>query len=165
MWIYKTRDPANSEKATVVSILSPDEVSALGEIPAEAIAGSFEGNAVTQEAFRANRVFIDFLHEVIGKAGLSDPSLIAAARQQRDGWMYLIDLRTPDGPRGSVPPEDIIGAFEVRSGELLPGSYQPGGSHRILSKHGLVKLPPILREAFVSELLRRNGSTAARAES
>lgn len=135
------------------------KVASLGGIPGEAVAGILFGQAATPEAFRANRVFIDFLHEVIGKAGPRDSSMIAAARQQEDGWMYVIDLRTPDGPHGRVSPEDILGAFEVRSGEIVPDSYQPAGSHRVFTKHGLVRLPPFLHEAFVSELRRRKGST------
>ena len=80
--------------------------------------------------------------------------LQAAAAQQVDGWVYIIDLRTPESPQGRVPPEDIIGAFEVRSGEVVPGSYQASEEHRVLTENGLVQLPSSLREAFVRELSR-----------
>src|SRR5262249_21366909 len=34
------------------------------------------------------------------------------ALRQQDGWIYILDGRTPT-PQGAVPPEDISGAFEV----------------------------------------------------
>ena len=130
----------------------------LGGIPGAAVAGIFADGLMTLEAFHTNRVFVDFLHDVIAKAGPSDRGLIAAGRQSGDGWISVIDLRTPGGTQGRVPPEDILGTFEVRSGEIVPGSCRRAGTHRLFTKHGLVQLPPALRDAFVNELRRRKES-------
>ena len=72
-------------------------------------------------------------------------------RYEADGWVYLIDGRTRT-PGGAVPPEDIIGAFEVRGGRIVPGSYQAGPRHRILSRDGFFRLSPDLEAALLEEL-------------
>lgn len=168
MWPFR-RKPAGDgppegvewKEQHVLSILSPEEVSSLGGLPGEAIAGVPEGGRDSVEAFRPNRAFIELMHQVIRDTGPQDPDLRAAAALQRDGWVYIVDLRTPEGPQGHVPPEDIIGAFEVRSGQIVPGSYQLNENHPVLTGNGLVQLPPFLRKAFVRELVRarsRGGS-------
>jgi hypothetical protein len=95
------------------------------------------------------------MHDVIRTRGPEDPGLHAAAARQGDGWIYIIDLRTPGGPRGKVPPEDIIGGFKVAEGELLSSTYWANHKHIVLTTNGLVQLPPPLRAAFVAELQHR----------
>lgn len=146
--------PGSASLQNVMSLLSPEEVDSLGGLPGEAIAGIVEGEAATPEAFRPNSRFIEFMHQVIRAAGPLDPDLRAAAREQGSGYVYIIDLRTPDGPQGRVPPEDIIGAFKIENGEILPDSYAANERHRVFTACGLVLLPPSLRAAFVARLPR-----------
>ena len=80
-----------------------------------------------------------------------------AAQQQQKGWLYVIDWRTPEGPNGNVGPEDIIGGFEVREGTMVQGSYQPNANYRAMTKHGMTKLTPAQRAAFVAALPRVGG--------
>jgi hypothetical protein len=108
----------------VLSRLSPDQVQALGGLPREAIAGVFVGEAMRVDDFRPNPAFVEFMHDVIRTAGPVDRDLRAAAQARGEGWVYIIDLRTTQGPGGAVPPEDLIGAFEVRNGSIVAGSYQ-----------------------------------------
>jgi hypothetical protein len=51
-----------------------------------------------------------------------------------------------------VPPEDIIGAFEVQGGEVVTDSYQAFPEHRVFTERGAVQLTPFLRERFFYEL-------------
>lgn len=141
-----------SDDMQVTSPLSPEEVASLGRLPAEAVAGTYSGEDMSLGDFRPNQVFIDFMHQVIRSAGPRLPDFIAAARRQGDGWLYVIDQRTPDGPQGRVPMEDIIGGFEVESGEIVTDSYWPNESHQVLTPNGLVTLPASLRHAFVETL-------------
>ena len=136
----------------VLSLLSPDEVQSLGGLPVEGIAGYFEDESMSVEAFRQNSAFVDFMHEVIRTAGPNDSELRLAAQEQGDGWVYIIDLRTPEGPSGHVPPEDIIGAFEVQNGRIVADSYQASSKHRVYTRDGIVCLPPSLRRALVKRL-------------
>ncbi len=138
----------------VVSLLSPEEAERLGGLPAEAIAGALGAEDPTVDTFRPNPQFIAFMHRVIRTAGPEDLALQAAAREQQEGWVYIIDLRTPDGPQGRVPPEDIIGGFQVVAGRINADSYWANERHRVWTRNGLVRLPPSLRAAFVAQLTK-----------
>lgn len=151
IWPFQKNKPRITESARVLSLLQPSEVASLGELPAEAIAGTLSGDT----EFSANPAFVTFVHEVIRRDGPMDPNLVAAAEAQMDGWVYVIDLRTPEGVQGRVPPEDIVGGFEVKEGEIVPDSYWQNDEHRPFTEHGLMQLPDSLREAFVAELRRR----------
>jgi hypothetical protein len=143
----------------VLSVLHPDDVKSLGRLPNEAIAGLINrnlstGDRISVEQFRPNPVFIRFMHDVIKSFGPDDPELQQAAVQQRKGWIYIIDLRTPEGPQGRVPPEDIIGGFEVKNGRIVRDSYSINDKHLVFSEHGLVQLSPFLHKALTRELKR-----------
>jgi hypothetical protein len=103
-----------------VTLLAPERVLANGLAP-EAIVGVLSrpprsGERITPELFARNRVFVDFLHEVIARHAPSQPGFQAEARRLGNGWIYVVDQRTPTS-QGPVPPEDIIGAFEVKVGK------------------------------------------------
>jgi len=145
----------------VLSIVAPEEVTSLPEMPPEAIAAVVqapdfsEGSEIPVDAVRPNRTFIEFMHHVIRTRGPRDAGLLEAASRQVDGWVYVIDLRTPEGPRGGVPPEDVVGGFEVRAGKLIAESYWPNAAHQVFTTNGLVQLPASLRVAVVEELTQR----------
>ena len=140
----------------VLSLLSPLETQALGGIPPQAIVGVFDGppGDISVAAFKPSPVFVAFLHETIRAWGPADAELRAAARAQGDGWIYIIDLRTPEGPQGRVPAEDIVGAFQAVGGEIQPDSYQPCSAHRTYTEHGMCVLAPTLRAALIARLPR-----------
>ncbi len=138
-----------------VTLLSPEQMFSRGLAP-EAIVGELSrplaaGEPITPEVFARNRVFVEFLHAVIARRAPSLPGLIAEARRQGEGWVYLIDQRTRT-PDGAVPPEDIIGVFEVRGGAIVPGSYKASPRHRILSPDGFFRLSEDLQAALMEEL-------------
>ena len=114
--------------------------------------------AVTVANFRANKRFVDLLHGVVAKHAPRSQGLQASARRQGTGWVYLIDARTPT-PAGAVPPHDIIGAVEVRDGEIVPESYQANANHRILSSDGLFKLEPSLHEQLMLRVTRADATS------
>ena len=156
MWPFRrnTSVPSDQEVQRALSVLSPDEVRVLGGLPGEAIAGFFVGPTSSLEFFHPNRTYIDFLQRVIAEFGGRSPDLVAGAQAQKEGWLYIIDPRTPEGPNGHVGPEDIFGAFEVRGGVLVPGSYTPNDNYRVLTENGLTQLTPALRTAFIAALPR-----------
>jgi hypothetical protein len=125
-------------------------------LPPEAIVGVLlrplePGEASTPALFARNRVFVDFMHEVIARRGPGLPGLIAEARRQGTGWVYIIDQRTPD-PNGRVPPEDIVGGFAVEGGQIVAGSYQRSPKHQILSPAGFFRLGSELQACLLEEL-------------
>jgi hypothetical protein len=123
---------------------------------APAIVGSLvrsiaEGGTVSPENFVPNSEFVAFMHEVIQRRGCELGALQASARQQGNGFTYILDGRTPD-PEGYVPAEDIIGGFEVQSGNLIFESYRPNPNHVLFSGRGLFQLGNELLDFLFEEL-------------
>jgi hypothetical protein len=81
-----------------------------------------QGEGITPANFARNSVFVEFLHRVIAVHDPQGPGLLAAARQQGEGWIYVIDGTTPT-PDGEVVDEDIIGAFKVSGEAISSTSY------------------------------------------
>ncbi len=138
-----------------VTLITPEQMNSRGLAP-EAIVGVLsrvlaEGESITPDLFARNRVFVEFLHSVIARRGPTLPGLVAEAKRQGVGLVCIVNQRTRT-PGGPVPPEDIIGVFEVRNGEVVPGSYHASPKHRILSAAGFFQLPADLQEALVEEL-------------
>jgi hypothetical protein len=141
----------------VLSLLTPDEVAALGGLPNAAIIGEFLSDPVADEPLdpsllRVNQRFVELLHDVISRWVPQCPPFIIAAKTRRDGRMYVFDGRTSPQEDASPPDEDIIGSFALEAGEILAETYQPNAEYQVLSQHGLVQLSPFLRERLLFEL-------------
>jgi hypothetical protein len=141
--------------AEYVSILPFEHVFQHGLAP-EAIIGQLtrplaEAEQITPDVFAANSVFRAFLHRFIARSAPLDPDLQAAAQQQFDGYLYVLDQRTP-APRAAVPREDIVGYFEVRGGVVSPESYVACPGHRLLSQNGFFQLGDRMQRLLISEL-------------
>ena len=155
-------DDAPGGPIRAVSCLPPDRMKALGMLPNRAILGVIDRNAapgtkLSPELFSPNEEFIRFMHHVIRTFGPDDPSMQAVAKAQGKGWLYVIDLRTPDGPQGRVPPEDIIGAFQIQDGVVVRGEYWANDKHALFSADGFVKLPESLASVLIRELGKAQG--------
>lgn len=151
--VYRVHTPDGVKD--FVTCLPQEQVFAIG-LAAEAVIGMLRrslepGEGITPAVFARNPAFEDLLHEVVARRGPQLPGLIAEARRQREGWVYIIDQRTRT-PRGDVPPEDIVGAFTVASGKIVPGSYQRSRKHVILSADGFFRLGPELQACLLEEL-------------
>lgn len=125
-------------------------------LAAEAIIGVLlqplkTGEAITPSDFARNRVFVEFMQTVIARRAPELPGFIAEAKRQGEGWIYVVDQRTPT-PQGAVPPEDIVGAFQIRNGQVVSGSYQASSRHVILSEHGFFRLGSELQPCLLEEL-------------
>ena len=136
----------------ILSLLSPLEIEQIDGIPSKAICGKFESENTDPMYFIENNEFTDLMHTLIERNGSNLTSLIDAAEKQKDGYLYIIDLRTPEGVMGNVPTEDIIGAFKVENGKMIGNSYWRNKSHKIFTKNGLVNLPPELFLLITDEL-------------
>jgi len=147
--IYRT------DQGECISLLPADHVAKYGLVP-QAIVGQVVGDteagrSLTPSTFVENRAFHDFLHRVVERHAPTIVEFTDEARRQRDGWIYVVDQRTPT-PGGRVPPEDVIGGFEVRSGHLVARSYQPIPSHQLMTERGFFDLGDELQGRLVSEL-------------
>ena len=86
-------------------------------LPSEAIVGEFTHGpeTLTPEAFQQNSQFIQFMAHAISKHAPLCPGLIAESQRQQNGFVYILDKRTPTPDEG-VPPEGIIGGVEIENG-------------------------------------------------
>lgn len=144
---------ANDDGSTshYISLVPPDEFPA--GIPGEGLAGRLTDGPSHFDAdhFAPNTRFIDVLQAVIAREGKLAPLLIAAARARGSGWIYMIDERTPD-PDGEVPPEDILGAFEVADGRI--GPYRASEHYRFLTTNGTPQLDTWVFNGLLTALRR-----------
>jgi hypothetical protein len=108
------------------------------------------------ESFARGKEFTDFLHESIARNGPSLPGLVAAAEKEREGYVYIIDGRTPT-PQGRVPNEDIIGAFQIREGKVSFDTYQRFEPHRLYTERGFFQLDQLLAQLVLEDLEARCG--------
>lgn len=145
--------PDASAHREIVSLLTPAQVQTLGMLPSFGICGVYE-ECRGERVFRENPAFVALMQAAIGHFGEGDSALAEAARRQRQGYVYVIDGRTPEGAAGAVPPQDIVGGFAIRDGALLPGGYQPNPAHRLVTADGLFKLPAAMEAFIVAEIFR-----------
>jgi len=142
----------------VVSLLEPDWVYEYGLRP-DAVVAVLPAGATPADVHpgdvRENGPFVRLLSRTIFENAGQHEALQREAEVQGDGCVYLLDGRTPD-PGGRVPPHDIIGAFEVRDGALLTGSYQHNPRHRLFTTDGWFRLPPAFETALQSRLRARS---------
>jgi hypothetical protein len=139
-----------------VTLVTSEIFSSLGLV-SEAIVGVLTQpqetvERITPNIFAQNPVFVEFMHDVIARHGPKDSDFQVEARRQHDGWIYVIDQRTPD-PAGTVPSEDIVGSFQIVNGKVIPDSYQPNPNHVIVSLRGFFDLGPNLNSALLDEVL------------
>jgi hypothetical protein len=155
-WIYHVQPPGTTAAEYVVSLLSPDTFKALGHLPVRAILGGYDGSPdgpIEPASFTQNDAFIDLLHSIIQTCAPTATGFQDAARQQGEGWVYVLDARTPD-PTGRVPMEDILGAFEVHDGVAVPESYWRNREHLLLSERGFFTLLPELHERLLDACMQ-----------
>ena len=141
-----------------VALASADAAFSHGLV-SEAILGLLKrplqrGEPITPEVFVANSAFIKFLAEVVARHGPENPDLQAEAAGLGQGYVAVIDGRTPT-PEGPVPPEDIIGVFQVADGKVVPGSYLASPKHKLLTADGFFQLDPVLDACLQQELAGR----------
>ena len=157
--VYICRTETAEGTRDYVTLLPPDFTGQHGLIK-EAIVGMLtrpldpEKPDITPESFARNGVFVDFMHEMIGRAGPQHAGLQAAAKQRGNGQVYIVDLRLPENEK--VEPEDIVGAFQAKDGQIVPGSYSRNPEHRILSRRGFFRLDAGLHQYLIQELVRRS---------
>lgn len=144
----------------IISVLPPEKVQGK-DLPLKSIVGKLlkpveQGGELIYNNFISNSLFTKFMHEVIVKYAPQLKEIQDQAKQQQNGWLYIIDLRRPNSER-SDPLEDMledtIGAFKVNESQLLPESYQPITEHKILSARGFFKLNSQLHEYIIDECL------------
>jgi hypothetical protein len=153
MWIFEIENKSPKKRFRGLSPLSPEQVEKNGSLKDKAFIGFISGKSLSIDNFIANKVFIDFMQKIISVEALKDSKFQAAAVKQQAGWLYIIDNRVADLEREETAPEDILGVFEIKEGQIVPNSYQPNENYLIFGNNGLMQLPGSLHEALIKALL------------
>ena len=106
--------------------------------------------------FKENSLFKKTIFNFIETEAINEPSLITEAKKQNNGWVYIIDQRTPT-PEGEVPPSDIMGAFEVTNGNL--GNFKANQNYQLKSDNGFTNFGEALNikmNAYLTKLIQKN---------
>ena len=149
-----------SGEATDYATVLPPEVFSKAAATGEAIVGTLprgdsdDDGSISFEGFIPNEGFSRFLHLVVAEHAPTSAGFQAEAERIGNGWVNLVDRRTPT-PEGPVPPEDIIGGFQVTGGRAVPGSYVASKNHRLLTERGFFHLDDGLHRKLVDELVAR----------
>ncbi|MGC4750442.1 hypothetical protein ACLQ28_32960 [Micromonospora sp. DT201] len=141
----------------VVSLLEPDWVFQHGLHPDAVLAVVREGadpNVLAPADVQEIGPFLRLLSRVIFESIDKCDSLRREAEIQGNGYVYLLDERSPD-PGGRVNPADILGAIEVSNGKPVAGSYQHNPRHQLLTAAGWFRLPSEIEQALQSRLRAR----------
>ncbi|CAG8692189.1 20766_t:CDS:2, partial [Dentiscutata erythropus] len=157
LFYHSTHDAANYSLSFISdrNKVEKYDVSVIGWLPFQTDVPKLEiGN------FRENNKFIKFLHQVIAdNVANADPQLQALANlfllfSEPISWLHIADIRDP-APWGRIPyPEDIFGMVLVKDGLIVPGTYQPMPTHRILTTKGLFMLNGPFQEKLLERLSR-----------
>jgi hypothetical protein len=156
MWIFdidvNVEDEAHQELNLnrALSPLSPEDVNRIGELKSEAIVGFVSNYPFDLDTFTPNKLFVNFMQQIIANNAPNDLLLQEEATKQQEGWIYIIDGRESETEDPSS--EDIIGAFEVKDGRIIVDSYYPNENYNIFGKRGLFQLSPFLSTALLEAL-------------
>ena len=65
---------------------------------------------------------------------------------------YVLDERSPkrvEGQEWIVRSDDVIGEFDVKDGEVVPGSYRPNRDFALVNEEGLFQLTDEIAESVM----------------
>jgi len=118
-------------------------------IPVEAIIGVVlqprenPGDPITPDNLLSNRAFINLLQGLMAEHGEWMTDMRIDAEAMGNGVLYVIDERSPkpvEGQEWIVDTGDLIGEFDVKDGEIVPGSYRPNPDFALVNEEGLFQL-------------------------
>jgi len=104
--------------------------------------------------FTENRPFIDMLQNAVREGMLEDEIWVNGAIQTHSGWMHIYDQRNPP-PLGRIPDTaDIIGTVLVNEGKLVPDTYAPMPSYRMVTSDGVMSLTDSILRKLKTALIK-----------
>jgi hypothetical protein len=118
-------------------------------IPVEALIGvvlqSRENpdDSIAPDNFRANMAFMNLLQGLMAENGEWMDDMRINASALGTGVLYVIDERSPkpvEGQEWIVRSDDLIGEFDVKDGEIVPGSYRRNPDFALVNEEGLFQL-------------------------
>jgi hypothetical protein len=127
-------------------------------IPVEALIGMVlkprkkPADPITPDNFRSNIAFINLLQGLMVEHGEWMDDMRIDADALGNGVLYVIDERSPkpvEGQEWIVRSDDLIGEFDVKDGEIVPGSYRRNPDFALVNEEGLFQLTDEIAETVM----------------
>ena len=102
-----------------------------------------------------NKDFLVHLHSLVRELMVNDPEVIARAQEQPNGFVFIVDRRSPATEHGQgeqVDKEDIIGIFVCHERATDVSRYRPNPDYLLISAKGPGQFPEPV-EAALKKLL------------
>jgi hypothetical protein len=103
-----------------------------------------------------NKDFLVHMHALVRDIMYNDPQVIARAEEQPNGFVFIVDRRSPgtmDASPEKVDKQDIIGIFLCNDRQTDASKYRPNPDYVLISDKGIGQLPEAV-EAELRKLLR-----------
>lgn len=98
-----------------------------------------------------NKDFLVYMHSLVRDVMVNDPQVIARAEEQPNGFVFIIDRRSPGAAQNSsdnIDKHDIIGIFVCHDRKTDASKYRPNPDYVLISEKGIGQLPPQVEEAL-----------------
>ncbi len=96
-----------------------------------------------------NKDFLVHVHSQVRDIMLRDEEVIRKAEEQLNGFVFIIDQRSPAAAETSgehVDKEDIIGIFLVNDHKTDVSKYRPNPDYLLVTEKGVAQFPPAVEE-------------------
>lgn len=103
-----------------------------------------------------NKDFLVHIHAMVRDVMVNDPDVIEKAKEQSNGFVFIIDRRSPattTATGDNVDKEDIIGIFLCNDFKTDTTKYRPNPDYLLISSRGISQLPVAVEEKLI-DLLR-----------
>jgi hypothetical protein len=148
----------------LVCFLEPVMAGAVG-IPSRAVVGEFTPDADNEfdpETFERNDEFINAFVQYMNREGAKAPELLAQAKAEPGGFLYLVDPRFDIDAFGDEEPPaaQLIGRFLVdEQGDIIPDSFEYNSDHVLFDPESGVS--GLLNDRRFYDWLHPQGTPAA----
>lgn len=151
-YLYKL--PASDKTLHLLSPLSAEEIGSQ-QSRSELFLGRLVDPELgaTPENISYNADFLVVMHELVRDLMVIDPGVIAEAKSQPNGFVFIVDRRAQAETDEKVEKEDVIGIFLVNEYATDASRYRPNPDYRLVSAKGMAMLPEVVEAELVKRLL------------
>lgn len=139
MNIYAFPLKINNNERTALSVLNPD-FEFRDKIISKAVVGYLINPIypIVHQNIVYNHDFIDYFHKTVKISALLILGINQSYKNQKGGYVYILDDRADKNKKAE--PQDVVGSFEIKDGEILEESYTPNVQYEFISEKGVCKL-------------------------
>jgi hypothetical protein len=147
MNIYAFPLKINNTERNALSVLNPD-FEFRDKIISKAVVGYLINPIypIVHQNIVYNPDFIDYFHKTVKISALLTLGINQSYKNQKGGYVYILDDRADKNKKAE--PQDVVGSFEIKDGEILEESYTPNAQYEFISEKGVCKLTPEFETIF-----------------